>query len=144
MLYNLLALKIATNSLTKFFIVSLTLFLSSACTDKKTAEKSTPITDNAASFTTQVIETEKWLGQWNGPEGTFLKLTGGDGKYEIIISNLDGPRTFSGVSVGNQIQFERDGIKESIRATSGEETGMKWLSDKTDCLTIKSGEGYCR
>ncbi len=45
--------------------------------------------------------TDKWLGQWNGPEGT-------------------------------------------IRATSGAETGMKWLSDKLDCLTIRPGEGYCR
>jgi hypothetical protein len=33
---------------------------------------------------------------------------------------------------------------ESIRATDGPATGMKWLSDKSNCLTIRSGEGYCR
>jgi len=23
-------------------------------------------------------------------------------------------------------------------------SGMKWLSDKSNCLTIRYGEGYCR
>ncbi len=88
--------------------------------------------------------TDKWLGQWNGPEGTFLKLEGGKGKYQVTIQNLDGPRTFSGRAADDEIQFERDGVKETIRATNGVETGMKWLAGKTDCLTIKTGEGYCR
>ena len=88
--------------------------------------------------------TDKWLGQWNGPEGTFLRLEGGKGRYEITIQNLDGPRNFQGSGVGAQIQFERNGTKETIRATSGAETGMKWLRDKSDCLTIRPGEGYCR
>ena len=38
----------------------------------------------------------------------------------------------------------RDGRAESIAATTGDETGMKWLAGKTNCLTIKVGEGYCR
>lgn len=88
--------------------------------------------------------TDKWLGQWNGPEGTFLQLGGGQGKYQITIQNLDGPRAFQGNTVSGQIQFERDGLKESIRATNGVATGMKWLSGKSNCLTIRSGEGYCR
>jgi hypothetical protein len=88
--------------------------------------------------------TDPWLGQWNGPEGTFLKLEGGKGKYQVTIQNLDGPRTFSGRAADDEIQFERDGVKETIRATNGVETGMKWLAGKTDCLTIKTGEGYCR
>ncbi len=88
--------------------------------------------------------TDKWLGQWNGPEGTFLKLEGGKGKYQVTIQNLDGPRTFSGRAADDEIQVERDGVKETIRATNGVETGMKWLAGKTDCLTIKAGEGYCR
>ena len=88
--------------------------------------------------------TDKWLGQWNGPEGTFLNLEGGKGRYQITIQDLDGPRTYQGTADGAQIQFERNGTKETIRATSGAETGMKWLSDKSDCLTIHPGEGYCR
>ena len=27
---------------------------------------------------------------------------------------------------------------------NGVETGMKWLSDKSNCLTVRSGESYCR
>ena len=88
--------------------------------------------------------TDKWLGQWNGPEGTFLRLEGGNGKYEITIQDLDGPRTYQGTSAGNQVQFERNGATETIRATNGAETGMKWLSEKSNCLTIRPGEGYCR
>ncbi len=88
--------------------------------------------------------TDQWLGQWNGPEGTFLRLAGGNGNYTIVIQNLDGPQNFQGSAVGDQIQFERHGVKESIRATDGAETGMKWLADKSHCLTIRPGEGYCR
>ena len=88
--------------------------------------------------------TDQWLGQWNGPEGTLLRLAGGKGKYEITIQDLDGPRTFQGSAVGGQIQFERNGVKASIRATNGAGTGMKWLSDKSNCLTVRVGEGYCR
>ncbi len=88
--------------------------------------------------------TDKWLGQWNGPEGTFLRLAGGAGNYEITIQNLDGPRTFKGTAIDGQIRFERDGVTESIRATDGVQTGMKWLREKANCLTVRSGEGYCR
>jgi len=88
--------------------------------------------------------TDEWLGQWNGPEGTLLRLAGGKGKYEITIQNLDGPRKFPGSAVDGQIQFERDGVKEFIRATNGAGTGMKWLSGKSNCLTVRPGEGYCR
>ncbi|MDP3252827.1 MAG: hypothetical protein Q8M77_13065 [Hydrogenophaga sp.] len=87
---------------------------------------------------------EKWIGKWNGPEGTFLQLAGGSGQYEVTIQNLDGPRTFQGTAVGDRLEFERDGVRESVRASNGAETGMKWLSEKKDCLTVKSGEGYCR
>ena len=96
------------------------------------------------SPTTSNYPTDQWLGQWTGPEGTFLRLSGGDRQYEVVIQNLDGPRTFHGRAVGDQIEFERDGVTESIRATNGAETGMKWLSNKSNCLTIKPGEGYCR
>ena len=87
---------------------------------------------------------DRWLGTWNGPEGMFLRLAGGGGQYDITVQNLDGPRTFKGTAVGDRIEFERDDTKESVRATGGAETGMKWLSEKKDCLTVRSGEGYCR
>jgi len=88
--------------------------------------------------------TDAWLGRWTGPEGTFLSLDGGNGSYEVTIQNLDGPRLFEGLAVGAEIEFERDGVMERLRATDGVATGMKWLSDKTNCLTVRYGEGYCR
>ena len=88
--------------------------------------------------------TDSWLGQWNGPEGTFLLLSSNGDKYVVKIQSLDGPATYEGVAFGNQIQFERQGKAEFIRAGSGKETGMKWLLDKKTCLIIKTGEGFCR
>ena len=64
-----------------------------------------------------------------------------DAKYDVII---DGERTFVGTEGPGHIYFERDGVQEKIQATDGEATGMKWLADKSTCLTIKEGEGYCR
>src|SRR4030095_10717216 len=91
--------------------------------------------------TTTPPATDEWLGQWNGPEGTFLRLEGGKGRDTVTIQDLDGPRTYEGVAAGAQIQFDRHGAKETIRATNGVETGMKWLRDKSDCLTLRHREG---
>jgi hypothetical protein len=90
------------------------------------------------------LATDAWLGRWDGPEGTFLRLDGRNGRYTVTIQNLDGPRTFDGVAADEHVRFDRDGAQESLRATNGAGTGMKWLSDKTDCLTVRPGEGYCR
>lgn len=91
-----------------------------------------------------VYAANKLMGQWNGPEGTFLLLAGANGKYAITIKNLDGPRTFQGTGTGDTIEFERDGKVQTIRASDGAATGMKWLGDKKDCVVIEPGEGYCR
>lgn len=113
------------------------------CSDRKA---NPGLTNNAISIGTNgdVATTDRWLGQWNGPEGTFLRLAGGQGTYDITIQNLDGPRNFKGITAGRQIEFERDGRKESIQATGGAGTGMKWLVDKSNCLRVRLGEGYCR
>jgi hypothetical protein len=88
--------------------------------------------------------TDKWLGRWNGPEGTYLLLSKRDDQYFVRIQSLDGPATYEGVAAGDRIEFKRDGKTESIRAGSGKETGMKWLLEKKNCLIIKQGEGFCR
>jgi hypothetical protein len=98
------------------------------------------VTDKVASTDTWAV-TDAWAGQWNGSEGTFLRIEGKGGNYELTIQNLDGPLKYTGVSMGEKIQFERNGVKET---SNGEETGMKWFSDKSDCLTIRVGEGYCK
>ncbi|RYE50493.1 MAG: hypothetical protein EOP48_19665 [Sphingobacteriales bacterium] len=129
-------------ALTSMLIVSLT-----ACKDhqqepnvKQDAVSST----SSSSAPNEKLNTDQWLGKWNGPEGTFLNITGGNGKYELIIQDLDDPKNYTGVTVDNTIQFERNGILEKIHATNGADTGMKWLSEKSDCLTIHVGEGFCR
>jgi hypothetical protein len=88
--------------------------------------------------------TDAWLGQWTGPEGTFLRLEGANGTYTITIQDLDGPKTHRGIAAGDLIEFERNGVKEVLRPTNGIDTGMKWLSDKSVCLTVRPGEGFCR
>jgi hypothetical protein len=90
------------------------------------------------------VRFDAWLGQWEGVEGTTLRLAGREGSYQVTIRNLDGPRSFQGRAVGDGIAFERDGSKEVIRATNGFGTGMKWLAQKTNCLAVRPGEGWCR
>lgn len=85
-----------------------------------------------------------WLGRWQGPEGTFLDITGTPGAYRVTVQNLDGPRSFEASAGATGLSFVRDGVTETIRAGSGADTDMKWLADKRDCLVVKVGEGYCR
>jgi hypothetical protein len=107
-------------------------------------EESSNLGKSVTAKPTAPLSLDDWLGQWTGPEGTFLLLQGGNGHFQITIRNLDGPRTFTGVARGSQIEFERDGVKESLRATNGNDTGMKWLAGKSRCLTVRKGEGYCQ
>ncbi len=88
---------------------------------------------------------DTFLGKWTGPEGTFLEVAKGDNAYTVTIQNLDGPRIFSAKSnSAGLITFERDGKTEVITAGNGDDTGMKWLAEKSDCIVIIKGEGYCR
>lgn len=86
----------------------------------------------------------EWLGKWNGPEGTYLDIASAQGAYVVTIADLDGPKTFAAVATEGGLTFERNGMPERIHATDGEGTGMKWLAEKTRCLTVKPGEGFCR
>src|SRR5262245_33142583 len=85
-----------------------------------------------------------WQGRWTGPEGTFLEIAKNGDRYVITIQNLDGPSTFEGTAAAKGIQFVRHGTPELLHATDGPGTGMKWLQDKKDCLTVRPGEGFCR
>jgi hypothetical protein len=87
---------------------------------------------------------DSWLGQWNGPEGTYLRISRAPYGYEVVIQDLDGPRVFAGLVVQDGILIDRDGRDELIHATDGPGTGMKWLADKHDCLAVRPNEGYCR
>lgn len=129
--------------------VVLGMLISAGCSERVTQPSASPADDPAASpppaaVTPGTPPTDRWIGQWDGPEGTSLVIGGRDGVYELVISNLDGARRFDGRAEGERIAFTRDGTEEFLRATNGLDTGMKWLSDKTQCLTIRSGEGFCR
>ena len=86
----------------------------------------------------------EWLGRWTGPEGSWLEIARTDDSYTVTVMNLDGARSFPGIVDAQGLSFERDGVRESVHASDGAGTGMKWLAEKTNCLKIKAGEGYCR
>lgn len=106
------------------------------------AARDTPAEPVANDLGTAVAD--GWVGEWKGPEGTSLVITKEQVGYQVVVTNLDGPRTFAGVGAQDVLQFERDGVTETVRAGDGAATGMKWLADKKDCLVVKPGEGYCR
>lgn len=124
-------------------------WLGAGCGDRGAARPPAAASDDAAPVAAPVqapasLPTDRWVGQWDGPEGTSLVIGGRDGVYELVITNLDGARRFPARADGERIVFTRDGTGESLRPTNGLDTGMKWLSEKTQCLTIRAGEGYCR
>jgi hypothetical protein len=87
---------------------------------------------------------ERWLGQWSGPEGTWLRIGREGAAYAVTIRDLDGEQTFAATAREDGLEFERAGRVETLHATDGTGTGMKWLAEKSDCLAVRSGEGYCR
>lgn len=114
-----------------------------APTSEPTPAAPTPVSSSPVTATPDPAQA--WLGRWNGPEGTYLQVaSSGGGRYELRIKDLDAERTFQATSKDGGLQFERDGKAESIRATDGDATGMKWLAGKSTCLTVHVGEGYCR
>jgi hypothetical protein len=88
-----------------------------------------------------------YTGRWIGVEGMYLNIagTGTPGRYRLDMQwDLDNAGTFDGTARGDTIVFERGGVRETLRPTDGEQTGLKYLAGKTRCLTVKPGEGYCR
>jgi hypothetical protein len=51
---------------------------------------------------------------------------------------------FPGSVTAEGLRFTRNGKDEVLVPSDGDATGLKWLAGKTDCLTVKAGEGYCR
>ncbi len=129
-----------------WIIALLTTVIASGCKDRSEPSNTggNPPPKSTAATPAANNVTDKWLGKWVGPEGTYLELSKNAGKYVVLINSLDGPATYEGMSAGDRIEFQRDGKTESIRAGNGHATGMKWLMDKTNCLIVKTGEGFCR
>ena len=117
-----------------------------ACRDKpSTPAAGVPVAGDTPVAPRGVPVTHKWLGQWTGPEGTYLTLEArGDGY--LITVRLGDLATYEGkpARASVSIKFQRGGQLESIRHGSGKDTGVPALAGKSDCLYIKEGEGFCR
>jgi hypothetical protein len=96
----------------------------------------------------QPLPTDAWVGTWTGVEGLRIDIAKsevkGDPNYKLHLFNMDGDAEYVGRPQGDVISFERGGKVETIKAGSGKDTGLKWLADKTNCLFIHPGEGFCR
>lgn len=90
--------------------------------------------------------TDAWLGKWVGVEGLALEVSRGaePGLYRLQVTLLDGTHSYEGRAEGNVIRFTRNGQPETLRAVTGDETGLKYLAGKKNCLMIKTAEGFCR
>jgi len=103
----------------------------------------------AARLVDPGIPTDKWVGRWRGVEGLTLVIEKdakrGAGHYLLVQRyTLDDKGVFAGHAVGDTIQFTRPDGDQVLRETNGMATGLKYLATKKVCLTVKSGEGYCR
>lgn len=87
-----------------------------------------------------------YLGRWIGVEGTYLNVAAkpGGGVTLDMQWDLDHRGRFDGTVTERGIRFVRDDTTEVAVPSDGDATGLKYLAGKTDCLTVKPGEGYCR
>lgn len=90
--------------------------------------------------------TDAWVGRWTGPEGLALDIARAEtpGSYNLKITLLDGTQSYVGTASGDTIRFTRNGAQAAIRKASGDETGLKYLAGKQNCLMIGQAEGFCR
>ncbi|WP_404335124.1 hypothetical protein AB2M62_15305 [Sphingomonas sp. MMS12-HWE2-04] len=110
-------------------------------------EDSANAVGDAVSNVAAPADRDAWLGRWKGVEGTYLVISKGDGRgrYKLEMQyTLDDKGTFEGAGSDDGILFSRPDGAQTLRASNGDATGLKYLAGKKDCLTVKSGEGYCR
>ncbi|SOB86643.1 hypothetical protein SAMN06297144_1750 [Sphingomonas guangdongensis] len=87
-----------------------------------------------------------YLGRWVGVEGMVMTVAARPGGGVRIDNqwDLDHRGSFDGTVSADGLRFVRGGEAVVARRSDGDATGLKWLAGKRDCLTVKSGEGYCR
>jgi len=107
----------------------------------------TAATDEAATDpATAPHRFASWAGKWTGVEGMYVTITPGEpGKYKLEMqSDLDTKGTYDGQDSEHGIKFKRGGQDLSLHRGNGDDTGLKYLAGKKECLIVKEGEGYCR
>ncbi len=94
----------------------------------------------------ETVDGAAWAGKWTGPEGLYVSITPGtDGKITLEMqSDLDTKGSYDGTATAEGISFKRGDETLTLKKSTGDETGLKYLAGKKDCLMVKSGEGYCR
>jgi hypothetical protein len=108
--------------------------------------------DRAANIAVPVgssLVTDDWVGRWRGVEGLNLVIAKdrgkGPGHYTLTMQySLDDKGEFRGTADGEAIRFTRPDGEQELHAVHGDETGLKYLAGKQECLMVKPGEGYCR
>jgi hypothetical protein len=118
--------------------------------DAMANEASAPINVGDEMITAvEPVDPAQWVGRWTGVEGLYLDIqpdpSRGNGAFMLEMQyTLDDTGTFPGDAVANGIRFTRPDGTFLLTATDGEATGLKYLLDKQECLTVTTGEGYCR
>lgn len=117
-----------------------------ATVEESAAEDAIDDVDPTGNVAASGLPTDAWVGKWIGVEGLVLDIqpAGDRGHYMLSVTLLDGTKSYEGTADGDMIRFTRNGRPESIRAATGDQTGLKWLAGKTNCLMIQQGEGFCR
>lgn len=117
-----------------------------AVADNMAADEMIDDVDPTANSAAPALPTDAWIGKWIGVEGLMLDIqpAGERGHYMLSVTLLDGTNSYDGTADGDMIRFIRNGRTESIRAATGDETRLKWLAGKQNCLMIQQGEGFCR
>ena len=73
-----------------------------------------------------------------------IQKAGAPGKFTLLMDEGQGQTRYEGTADGPVIRFTRNGKDATLRAVSGEETGLKWLADRKDCLMVEPAVGFCR
>ncbi len=94
----------------------------------------------------ETVDVTAWTGKWTGPEGLYVNITPEtDGKIGLEMhSDLDTKGIYEGVATADGISFKRGDETLTLKKSTGDETGLKYLAGKKNCLMVKNGEGYCR
>ncbi len=107
-------------------------------------ESAAPQADDQAKMAAP--PTDAWLGKWIGVEGNYLEIGAGGapGVYSLTEATLDGVKYHVGTAKELTIEFQEAGKTYTISPGAGADTGLKYLAEKTNCLVIESGRGFCR
>lgn len=132
----------------KSFALTLPLTLLAGCGEATAPAPAKVEADVAASPVPAAVSHRfaAWTGKWVGVEGMYAVVTLAEpGRYRLEMqSDLDTKGSYDGADSAAGIAFTRGDEAVTLRAGSGDDTGLKYLAGKNDCLVVSPGEGYCR